>query len=141
IKVTDNTYEVQLDNEAGLYGVLSDVSDFVQPDDSPNFTEFGNTAQQTITLGVGVTTFAVTSNVVQVTGDGGTNTIATITGAYTGIYTFIFVDGNVTISNNDNHDANSVDLDGANNFTSADDKVLQLVYNGTSWYKISESTN
>lgn len=29
--IHDDEYEVQLDNEAGLYAVLSDVSDFVQP--------------------------------------------------------------------------------------------------------------
>ena len=108
-----------------------------------NFTspEFGNTIQQTISLGGGATTFAVTSNVIQVTGHGGANTIATITGAMIGLYTFIFVDGLVTISNDDGHGADTIDLDGANDFTSAADKVLTLVYTGTSWYKVSESTN
>jgi len=101
----------------------------------------GNDAQQTITLGVGVTTFAVTRNVIQVTGDGGGNTIVTITGAHVGLYTFIFVDENVTISNNDAHGADTVDLDGINDFASADDKVLQIVYDGTSWYRVGESAN
>ncbi|GAI04404.1 unnamed protein product, partial [marine sediment metagenome] len=32
-------FEVQLDNEAGLYGVLSDVSDFVQADEANSITE------------------------------------------------------------------------------------------------------
>lgn len=109
--------------------------------DGATLQEYGNNAQQTITLGVGATTFAVTSNIVQVTGDGGANTIATITGAVVGHYTFIFVDGNVTISDDNTHASNTVDLDASNDFTSADDKVLQLVFDGTSWYKVNESTN
>ena len=48
---------------------------------------------------------------------------------------------NVTISNNNDHTANTVDLDVSNNFTSVDDKALQLVFDGTSWYKVGESTN
>lgn len=104
-------------------------------------TMVGNVAQQTTTLGVGATTFAVTSNVITVTGDAGANTIATITGATVGLYTFVFVDALVTISNDDTHAANTIDLDGANNFTSAADKVLTLFFNGTSWYRIGESIN
>jgi len=102
----------------------------------------GHSAQGTSTLGVGATTFAVSSNVMTITGDGGGNTIATITGASVGTYTFIFVDGNVTITDTDAHTSNTVDLAGtATDFTSADDKTLQLVYDGTSWYEISRSTN
>lgn len=102
-------------------------------------TMLGNVAQQTITLGVGVTTFGVTSNVIQVTGDGGANTIATITGAGVGTYTFIFTDANVTITDTPGHAANTIDLSAA--FTSADDTVLMLVFDGTSFYEISRSTN
>jgi len=102
----------------------------------------GNTAQQTITLGASATTFAVTKNVTTVTGDAGANTVATITGAVVGIYTFIFVDALVTITDDDTHAANSVDLAGtATNFTSADDKTLTLVFDGTSWYQLSTSAN
>jgi hypothetical protein len=38
----DATYEVQLNDEAGLYAVLSDVSDFVQPGDAAHdgFSDF-----------------------------------------------------------------------------------------------------
>ena len=102
-----------------------------------------NTNSKAITLGVGVTTFVVTGNVITITGDGGGNTIATITGALTGtLLTLIFVDANVTITDNDAHAANSVDLAGAaTDFTSADDTTLQLVFNGTSWYEVSRSVN
>jgi hypothetical protein len=97
---------------------------------------------EAITLGAGATTFAVDRNVVIVTGDAGGNTIATITGGIEGqTLTLLFVDGLVTISNDDTHGADTVDLDGANNFVSADDKVLTLIYDGTSWYKVSESAN
>lgn len=94
----------------------------------------------TLTLGVGVTTFAVNSNVMMITGDGGGNTLATITGAEDGaLLTLIFVDGNITITDDNTHGADSIDLSAA--FTSADDTVLQLVYDGTSFYEISRSTN
>ncbi len=32
-------------------------------------------------------------------------------------------------------------LDAATDFTSADDTVLQIVYNGTSWYQVGRSVN
>lgn len=97
-------------------------------------------ANDALTLGAAATTFAATSNVMTITGDGGGNTIATITGGINGqLLTLIFVDGNVTITDDNTHASDSVDLSAA--FTSADDTVLQLVYDGTSWYEISRSTN
>ncbi len=95
---------------------------------------------QTTTLGVAATTFAVTEDVITLTGDGGGNTIATITGGYAGQeITIIFTDGNVTITDDNTHAANSVDLSAA--FTGADDTTLKLVFDGTSWYEISRSVN
>jgi len=113
------------------------------PDGVVNVTgKINNTTQQATTLGVGVTTFAVTRNVATITGDGAGNTIATITAGGVGLYTFIFTGTNITITDTDAHTANTVDLAGtATNFTSADDKVLQLVFDGTSWYEVSRSTN
>lgn len=94
----------------------------------------------TKTLGVGDTTFVISGNVMTITGDGGANTIATITGANSGtLLTLIFVDALVTITDDNTHAANSVDLSAA--FTSADDTTLQLVFNGTSWYEVSRSVN
>ena len=73
-----------------------------------------------ITLGSSVTTFAVTENGMQVAGDGGGNTIATITGGYTGqVLVIEFQDTNITITDDNSHASNSVDLNAA--FTSADD--------------------
>ena len=93
-----------------------------------------------MTLGVGVTTFAATSNDMEITGDGGGNTIATITGGINGQFLcLIFTDGNVTVTDDNSHAADSIDLSGA--FTSADDTVLLLKYNGTSWYEVSRSVN
>ena len=102
-----------------------------------------STSNQATTLGNGVTTFAVASNVMTVTGDGGGNTIASITGANSGtLLTLIFVDALVTITDTDAHTADTVDLAGtATNLTSADDTTLQIVYDGTSWYEISRSVN
>jgi hypothetical protein len=75
-----------------------------------------------------------------VTGDAGGNTIATITGGISGQeLILIFVDALVTITDDNTHAANSVDLSAA--FTSADDVVLKLVFDGTSWYEVSRSIN
>ena len=95
------------------------------------------------TLGVGATTFIIESNVMTMTGDGGGNTVATITGADSGtLLTLIFADGNVTITDTDAHTANTIDLAGAaTNLTSADDTTLQIVFDGTSWYETSRSVN
>jgi hypothetical protein len=93
-----------------------------------------------LTLGAGVTTFVATSNVMTITGDAGANTIATITGGIDGQeLILIFVDANVTITDDNTHAANTVDLSAA--FTSADDTVLKLVFDGTSWYEVSRSVN
>lgn len=95
---------------------------------------------QSKTLGNGATTMAITRDVVIVTGDGGGNTLATITGGVDGqVLKLIFVDALVVITDDDTHAANSCDLSAA--FTSADDKTLQLVYDGTNWYELSRSIN
>ena len=97
---------------------------------------------ESATLATGVTTYAVTSRVVTLTGDGAANTIGTITGANAGIYTFIFVDANITITDTDVAAADKIDLaETATNFTSAEDTTLTLVYNGKSWFEVSRSVN
>ena len=94
----------------------------------------------TVALGVGVTTFAVDGDVMEITGDAGTNTIATITGGTVGqLLRLVFVDGLVTITDTDAHTADTIDLSAA--FTSADDTILTLQYDGTSWYEVSRSVN
>lgn len=99
-----------------------------------------STTAKLLTLGSSVTTFSVTSNVMTMTGDAGANTIATITGANSGQYLIlIFVDGLVTLTDDNGHGANTLDLSAA--FTSADDTTIHLIYNGTSWFEISRSVN
>lgn len=93
-----------------------------------------------VTLGVGADTFAAAGNSMVITGDGGTNTVATITGGVTGQrLILLFVDGLVTITDTSAHTANTVDLSAA--FTSADDTVLEIFFDGTSWYEVSRSVN
>lgn len=93
-----------------------------------------------ISLGPAATAFASTRNFQTITGDGGGNTIATITGAPTGMKTtLLFVDALVTVTDDNTHAADSVDLSAA--FTSADDSTLTILYDGTSWYEISRSVN
>ncbi len=103
----------------------------------------GNTLQTTI-LGAGVTTLAITKNVVTLTGHVADNTLATITGGLAGqTLTIICVDDRVTITDTDDAGgANTIDLLGtATNFISADDTVLQLIYDGTSWFEVNRSVN
>ncbi len=95
---------------------------------------------QTTTLGVAATTIAITTNFLVLTGDGGANTVATITGGASGQRLVILcTDANVTITDTAGHTANTVDLSAA--FTSADDTILELIFDGTSWYEISRSVN
>lgn len=92
-------------------------------------------------LGVGVTTFAISSNYEIVTGDGGGNVIATITGGIAGQQlTLEFVDALVTITDNDAHAADSCDLSGVL-APAADDLILILSHNGTCWMEVSRSAN
>jgi len=98
------------------------------------------TTPGSVTLGAAATVIAVTANVMTITGDGGGNTVATLTGGTSGMtLTLIFIDALVTITDDGTHGADSVDLSAA--FTSADDTTLQLVYDGTSWYELSRSVN
>ncbi len=101
------------------------------------------TGVQTASLGVGATTFAATRNYVILTGDGGANTIATITGGVDGqVLTIEFVDGLITITDDDVDTANSIDLAGTGvDFTGADDNTLTISFNGTSWKQTGRSIN
>ena len=97
-------------------------------------------SKESITLGAAVTTFVIARDFVVLTGDAGANTIATITGGLDGqILRLLFVDALVTITDANTHAANTVDLGAA--FTSADDTVLLLMFDGTSWYEVSRSVN
>ena len=92
------------------------------------------------TLGSEVTTFAVSSNVVKITGNAGANVVETITGGVSGQeLTIIFPDGLVTITDTNDGAANTVDL--ASTLVSADDTVLKLIFDGTVWREVSRSVN
>lgn len=96
------------------------------------------------TLSPGATTFAVTiSRVMIITGDGGGNTIGTITGGTSGqMLVLIFVDANVTITDTEAATADTINLAGtATNFTSAANKTLTLIHNGTKWLETARSAN
>lgn len=93
-----------------------------------------------VTLASGATSFKASASAMTITGDGGGNTIGTITDGQPGqVLSLVFVDGNVTVTDDDTHGADSIDLSAS--FTSADDTTLTLVYDGTSWYELSRSTN
>ena len=99
--------------------------------------------RDSITLGAAATTFAVNgayTTFIELTGDGGGNIIATITGAVVGqILVLQFVDALIQITDDNTHAADSVDLSAA--FTSADDTILVLIYDSVSFYEVSRSVN
>ena len=93
-----------------------------------------------ITLAESATTFVVLSDVMTVTGDGGGNTVATITGGRNGqILVLLFVDTNVTITDTDAATVNTVNLSAS--FTSAANTALTLIHNGTKWLETARSVN
>jgi hypothetical protein len=93
-----------------------------------------------LTLGAGAVTFAVVGMGMTITGDALGNTIATITAGTAGqTLLLMFVDALVTITDDGTHAANTIDLSAA--FVSADDTVLLLGFDGTSWYEICRSVN
>lgn len=95
---------------------------------------------QGIVLSAGATTIGIVDDTIIVVGDAGGNTISTITGGIMGqTLTLLFVDALITITDDNTHTINSVDLNSA--FISADDKTLMLLFDGISWYEISRSVN
>lgn len=140
---------VSINDNSTVYDFLNTGRDFMIGSDAPDAKLHVNgnaiidsslsTTARTTTLGAAATTFPVFSNVMTITGDDGGNTVATITGANSGmLLTLIFVDGNVTITDNNIGAANTVNLPAS--FTSADNKTLLIVFDGTSWYGVP-STN
>jgi len=123
-------------------GTDTDGTIDVEPKGAGSFNVVGKLSgdNQAITLGAAATTFAATTSFVTLTGDGGANTLADITGGVVGMpLRLLFVDALITITDTDAHDANTIDLSAA--FTSADDTTLTLLFDGTSWYEMSRSVN
>lgn len=101
---------------------------------------YGNTSQRDVTVVAQASTFAASRNHTSVTGVAGGDTVDTITGANAiGLYTLLFNDAYVFITDDDSHNANTTDLTA--DFQSADDATLTLYWDGTSWYEISRSAN
>ena len=88
------------------------------------------------------TTFAAVRNVHTVVCTDA-ETITTITGGASGmLLTLICLDADCTFTDTDDGGADTVDLTGtATNQVSADDLVIQLVHDGTSWREVGESAN
>lgn len=102
--------------------------------------QMASTATTPPALGAGATTLAVTSNTATVTGHGGGNILATITGGISGmLLTLIFTDANVTITDTAAGTADTVNLSAA--FTSAANTTLTLRHNGTKWFEVARSVN
>ncbi len=137
---TNGTVRVTIDNVGNLGIADATPAEKLQVNGNAIIDSSLATTARITTLGVAATTFPVFSNVMTMTGDGGGNTVATITGANSGmLLTLIFVDANIIITDDNSHATNSVDLSAA--FTGADDTTLQIVFDGTSWYELSRSTN
>ena len=134
VTITAKTFEV--DNFS--YGeIMRQTEDLT----GATITYMDNPVMQAETLATSATTFAVTSGIVTLTGDGAANTLATITGAGVGLYTILFVDAKITVTDTSGHAANTIDLLGSSDLTSADDTILLLYYDGTSFYEVSRSVN
>lgn len=129
-------------NTAGNYA--KDISGTVTPHAIDEAANVAPTVpyKKSVTLGAGAMTFEADAPLIVITGDSGTNTLATITGtmAFAGQrIVLLFVDALVSITDDNSYNPNSVDLSAA--FTSADDTILELIHDGTSWYEISRSVN
>ncbi len=98
---------------------------------------------ESLTLGAAATTFAAAHKVVLLTGDGGTNSVTTITGGDDGCeLTIIFQDGNVTLVDDDTPGTDTINLAGAaSDFTGTQYDSIKLVHDGTSWTEVSRSVN
>ncbi len=96
--------------------------------------------RQAVTIGAAVTTFAITSDYVQLTCTAAEN-IATITGGLEGTRLIIeYVDTNCTLDADATPTAtDALALDASD--VSAVNKVIMLVYNGSHWLKVAESDN
>jgi len=93
-----------------------------------------------ITLGVGATAIEATKSFHVITGDGGGNTVATITGKSDGyVLRLLFVDNKVTITDTNAATADTVNLSAA--FTSSANAVMTLISDGTKWFECSRSVN
>jgi len=91
-------------------------------------------------LGAGAVPFAVTSNNVDGTGDGGGNTVGTITGGVSGMeLTLFFIDAFVTITDTDAATADTVNLSAA--WTGSANDTLTLIFRGNKWFEKSRSVN
>jgi len=93
-----------------------------------------------VTLAAAATTFVVTAPLTILTGDGDGNTLATITGGYSGQNIVIkFVDAEVAVTDTDADTADTINLSAA--LTGADNTMLSLTYDGTKWFETSRSVN
>lgn len=108
--------------------------------------DLGNTVKivgtgNALTLLLGDVTFAAVGMAMTITGDVAV-VIATITGGTAGqTLLLMFEDANVTITDTPGHAADTIDLLGAVDLVSADDTMLLLAFDGTSWYEICRSVN
>lgn len=105
-----------------------------------NFAAFPfRSRKDSLTIAVGATSFDVSSNFMVLTGAGGV-TIATIKGGYEGqTITLLFTDANITVTDTGTGAADTVNLSAA--FTSTANDILELKYNGTSWFEVGRSVN
>ena len=112
----------------------------IGPTNAAAFSGKLTTTKIDTTLAAAATALAVTGNFHKVTGDGGGNTLGTITGGISGMrLTLLFNDGNVTITDTAATTADTVNLSAA--FTSAQYATLELIYDGTKWYETGRSAN
>jgi len=96
--------------------------------------------KQTKTFSGGQTSFAVTRNFVEVVGQAGGTTLATITGGIEGIVLSLkFLDALVTVTDDDTGTADTISLSAG--FSPSAGSTLTLLHDGNKWFELSRSTN
>lgn len=103
---------------------------------------YGGSSQGIVTIVAQAETFAISRNNTLVTGVAGGDSITTITGAVAvGDYNFLCTNNLVCFINNNTGAANTIDLEGSTDLTSAARLMLCLYWDGTSWHEKSRSAN
>ena len=131
-----------LGNAETVLKVQNSTTDLITVLGNGNTSFVGNIASTatSVTIAAAATTFAVASNVVNVTGDAGGNTVATITGGTNGqVLVLKFIDALVTITDTAATTANTVNLSAA--FTSTANDIMTLVFDGNKWFEMARSLN
>jgi hypothetical protein len=132
VVINSNDWDVSATGDMSNMGsIASTVGDLTLAD--------GAMAAATETVASVAGPTAIDSNTIHLTG---ALTVTTITGGVNGQLLTIIFDGAAVLTDDDANGANATNVVGSGNLTGADDTVVLLVFDGTSWYQVAPvSTN